>query len=101
MTNAKPAPITATTTLKLPNKLKSRVAKLAKKHGRTPHGFMIEAIEREIDRQERMEAFIREAQAADLTIERTGEVYEAADVHAWLGRLSGDGKAARPKPWRG
>ena len=101
MANAKPAPVTTTTTLKLPNKLKSRVAKLAKKHGRTPHGFRLEAIEREIDRQERMESFVREALAADLAIEQTGEIYRAADVHAWLGRLASDGKAARPKPWRG
>ena len=46
MANAKPA--TTTTTLKLPNKLKVRVTTLAKKRGRTPHGFMLEAIEREI-----------------------------------------------------
>ena len=101
MANTKRAPVTTTTTLKLPNKLKRRVATLAKKHGRTPHGFMLEAIEREIDRQERMESFIREALATDLTIERSGEVYAAADVHAWLRRLASDGKAARPKPWRG
>jgi predicted transcriptional regulator len=101
MAKTKPAPVTTTTTLKLPNKLKSRVAKLAKKRGRSPHGFMLEAIEREIDRQERMESFIREALAADLTIEKSGEVYAAADVHAWLGRLASDGKAVRPKPWCG
>ena len=101
MANAKSAPVTTTTTIKLPDKLKRRVATLAKKHGRTPHGFMLEAIEREIDRQERMESFVREALAADLAIEHTGERYGAADVHAWLGRLSRDAKAARPKPWRG
>jgi len=44
------APAATTTTLKLPNKLKVRVSKLAKKHGRTPHGLMVEAIEREIDK---------------------------------------------------
>ena len=99
MGNAKPA--ATTTTLKLPNKLKVRVSKLAKKRGRTPHGLILEAIEREIDRQERMESFVSEALAADLAIEQTGEIYRAADVHAWLTRLSRDGKAARPKPWRG
>ena len=100
MANAKPASAT-TTTLKLPSKLKARVTKLAKKHSRTPHGFMLEALEREVDRQERIESFISEALAADLAIEQTGEIYRAADVHVWLARLSRDGKAARPKPWRG
>lgn len=101
MANAKPAATATTTTLKLPNKLKVRVSKLAKKRGRTPHGLILEAIEREIDRQERMESFVSEALAADLAIEQTGEIYRAADVHTWLSRLSRDGKAARPKPWRG
>jgi len=38
--------------------------------------------------------------AADADIERTGEVYRAEDVHAWLARLARDPSAKRPKPWR-
>ena len=32
--------------------------------------------------------------------ERTGEVYRADDVHAWVERLARGQDAARPKPWR-
>ncbi|MGH7858028.1 MAG: CopG family ribbon-helix-helix protein [Candidatus Binatia bacterium] len=90
----------ATTTLKLPEKLRARVSRIAKKTGRTPHRLMLEAIERETAREERVEAFVKEALAADRAIENGGEVYGTRDVHAWLRRLA-RGSKARPKPWRG
>jgi predicted transcriptional regulator len=90
----------ATTTLKLPHELRVRVARVAKKTGRTPHRLMLEAIERETAREESMEAFVKEALAADRAIEETGEVYAAPDVHAWLRRLAGGKKGGRPRPWR-
>lgn len=90
----------STTTIKIPDRLKARIAKLARKSGRTPHGLMLEAIERETARQERMESFVREAMDADAAVDATGEVYAATDVHAWLGRLARDPKAPPPKPWR-
>ena len=90
----------ATTTLKLPEKLKARIARLAKARGRTAHSLMIEALEREVTREERMKAFVREALAAKADIEAGGAVYRAEDVHAWLERLARDRKAARPQPWR-
>lgn len=90
-----------TATLKLPRELKARIARVAKKSGRTPHAFMIEALERQTSREERMEDFVKEALAADRAIEAGDEVYAAADVHAWLGRLASGKKVARPKPWRG
>ena len=89
-----------TTTLKLPERLKTRIARVARKTGRTPHGFMVEALEREIAREERIEAFVKEALAADRAIEETGEVYAAEDVHAWISRLARGREGARPKPWR-
>jgi predicted transcriptional regulator len=89
-----------TTTLKLPHALRVRVTRVAKKTGRTPHRLMLEAIERETAREERLEAFVKEALAADRAIEETGEVYAARDVHAWLLRLASGRKASRPKRWR-
>jgi len=62
---------------------------------------MLEAIERETAREERVEAFVKEALAADRAIEETGEVFAAPDVHAWLTRLASGKNARRPKPWRG
>ena len=89
-----------TTTLKLPEKLKARITRLAKATGRSAHSLMVEALEREITREERMKAFVQEALAAKADIEQGGAVYRAEDVHAWLERLARDPKAARPQPWR-
>jgi predicted transcriptional regulator len=90
----------ATTTLKLPDKLKARIARLARETGRSAHSLMLEALEREVAREERMREFVREAMAADAGVEDGTAVYRAEDVHAWLERLARNPKAARPKPWR-
>jgi predicted transcriptional regulator len=92
--------MTTTTTLKLPEKLKTRIARLAKAKQRSAHSVMVEALEREVAREERMREFVREALAADAAIEAGAAVYRAEDVHAWLGRLAVNRKAARPRPWR-
>jgi predicted transcriptional regulator len=88
------------TTLKLPENLKTRIARLAKTTKRSPHSLMIEALEREISREERMQDFVREALTSDANIEAGGAVYRAEDVHDWLKRLAHDGKARRPRQWR-
>lgn len=90
----------ATTTIKLPPKLKARVAALAKKSGRSAHSLILEAIEHHAEREERMDAFVKEAVAAGIEIDRTDEVYRAEDVHSWLEQLTKGEKTAGPKPWR-
>jgi hypothetical protein len=47
-----------------------------------------------------MRSLVKEALAADADIEKTGEVYRAEDVHAWMNRLAVREAVARPKPWR-
>ncbi len=91
----------AATTLKIPQKLKARVLRLAKKSDRTPHSLMIEAIAREVEREERYRSFINEALAADRAIDRGAPVYAADDVHAWMKQLAAGKKVPRPKAWRG
>lgn len=90
----------SSTTLKLSRSLKTRIARVAKKSGQTSHAFMVDALERQTRREEKMEAFVSDALAADREIEEGGEVYAASDVHAWLGRLASGDSAPRPKPWR-
>ncbi len=92
--------MSSTTTLKLSPELSARVAKLAKQTGRTPHSLMVEAIEKEVQREVRMRAFIKEAERADRAMDRTGEAYAAEDVHRWLRSLATGKKTPRPKPWR-
>ena len=90
----------STTTLKLPEKLKARILRLAKQTGQSPHGLMLQALEREVSREERMREFVREAMASDAAVEAGGAVYRAEDVHAWMERLARSEKPPRPAPWR-
>jgi len=62
---------------------------------------MVDALERQIEREERMEEFVREARAAEAEVDSGGDVYAASDVHTWLDRLARGQRAPRPKPWRG
>jgi predicted transcriptional regulator len=89
-----------TTTIRLPPKLRARIHALARQSGRSAHSFILEAVERHADYEEQMRSLVKEALAADEEIERTGEVYRADDVHAWVERLARGQDAARPKPWR-
>jgi predicted transcriptional regulator len=89
----------ATTTIRLPPKLRARIHALAKQSGRSAHSVILEAVERHADYEEQMRDLVKEAIEADADIERTGEVYRADDVHAWMARLArGAGTAQRPKP---
>ena len=93
--------MSTTTTLKLPEKLKARIARIARETRRSAHSIMIEALEREVAREERVREFVREALDANQSIEKGAEVYLAEDVHAWMDRLARNPRAPRPKPWRG
>jgi predicted transcriptional regulator len=92
--------MTDTTSIKLPPKLKSRVATLSRRTGRSAHSFIVEAVERLAAHEEKMQSFVKEALAADADVERTGEVYKADAVHSWLQRMAKGRKATRPKRLR-
>ena len=90
----------ATTTIRLPPKLRARIHALARQSGRSAHSFILEAVERHADYEEQMRSLVKEAIEADAEIDRTSEVYRAEDVHAWVSRLARDTGAERPKPCR-
>jgi predicted transcriptional regulator len=92
--------MTVTTTLKLPDKLKARIARLAKQSGQTPHSLMVQALEREVAREERVREFVKAALASDAAAEAGAAVYRAEDVDAWMERLAKGEKPPRPAPWR-
>ncbi len=97
---ARSATMAATTTIRLPPKLRARLGSLAKQTGRSAHSLIVEAVERHTSYEEQMRSLVKEALAADSEIDKTGEVYRAEDVHAWMKRLATDESAPRPKPWR-
>ncbi len=90
----------ATTTIRLPPKLRARLGALAKQTGRSAHSIILQAVESHTAYEEQLRNLVKEAMVADLDMERTGEMYRAEDVHAWMTRLGAEGTAPRPKPWR-
>jgi predicted transcriptional regulator len=92
--------MSATTTIRLPPKLRARLGALAKQTGRSAHSLIVEAVERHAAYEEQLRSLVKEALAADAEIDKTGEVYRAEDVHAWMSRLAVNESAVRPRPWR-
>ena len=74
----------ATTTLKLPEPLKARIAPLAEAAGKSPHAWMIEALEERVAQSEAYAAFMAKALEADREMTDTGLGYAADDVHQYL-----------------
>ena len=86
------------TSLKLPKTLKSRITRLAKRAGESPHAFMLRLLEEQIEAAERFEQFVADARQADQRMQESGQGYAAADVHRYLeARITGH-KETRPKP---
>ena len=92
--------MSATTTIRLPPRLRARIQALARQSGRSAHSVILEAVERHADYEEQMRSLVKDALEADAEIERAGEVYRAKDVHAWMDRLARGQPSARPKSWR-
>ena len=92
--------MSSTTTLKLPAPLKARIGPLAEAAGKTPHAWMVDALEAQAALAEMREAFIAEAEAAAAATDAGGPLYAAEDVRAYiLGRAAGR-KPRKPKPMR-
>ena len=87
-----------TTTLKLPESLKKRIAPLAESAGKTPHAWMVEALETHAALAEKRKAFIADALAAEQEVERNGKVYAFEDVRRYMRELAQGRKVRRPKP---
>jgi len=90
--------MTTPTTIKLPDALKERIAPLADAAGKTPHAWMVEALERQADLAEAREAFIQDAEASAAEVDAGGALYAAEDVASYLfARATGKRSVARPK----
>ncbi len=91
-----------TTSLKLPDDLKTRVASAAKNRGITTHAFMLDAIREATTAAEQRAQFVAAAKAARNDTLHSGQGYAADEVHNYL-RAKASGAAARkPKArsWR-
>ena len=90
----------STTTLKLPEPLKARIAPLADAAGKTPHAWMVEALEAQAALAEMREAFSAAAEASAAEVDAGGPLYAAEDVHAYIVARASGKAARRPKPIR-
>ncbi len=87
----------ATTTLKLPEELKARIASAAEAAGKSPHAYMIEALAAHAALDERRRAFVASAHAAEQEVAEYGLVYDADEVFSYI-QAKLDGKPnKRPK----
>lgn len=90
--------MTATTTLKLPDDLKARIAAAAEQLGKTPHAFMVEALQMQTDLAERRREFVQAALLAEQEVAQYGLVYDADEVFSYLmDRVEGR-PTEQPKP---
>lgn len=92
----------AATSLKLPKALKTRITRLARRAGESPHAFMVRMLEEQVKAAERFDRFVEEARKADERMQASGLGYRADEVHAYLEAKVRGRKASRPKPaqWR-
>jgi predicted transcriptional regulator len=90
-------PVVATTSLKLDPNLKDRVQQLASARRRSAHWIMREAVEQYVSREEKREAFHRDALAAWNDYQATGLHATAEEADAWLAKLEAGEAAEAPE----
>ncbi len=87
-----------TTSLKLPDELKEKIADLTHGVAQTPHAYMVEAIAQKVARDEKRRSFFEDAKRALEHFQRTGIAYRGEDVHRYfLDKVAGK-KPRKPKP---
>jgi len=86
----------STTTIRLPDHLKARVAAAAKRAGTTTHGFILEAIAEKADDEERRSDFHEVAEKRYADIIASGKTIPWSEMRTYLeSRLAGK-KPRRP-----
>jgi len=88
----------ATTTLKLPEELKERIAFAAQASGKSPHAFMLEALEAQARLAEMRQSFIADAVASGADVDAGGALYAMEEVQAYIAARTSGKPAKRPKP---
>jgi predicted transcriptional regulator len=90
------------TSLKLPDELKRRIARLAASSGQTPHAFMVDALAREAERSELRQRFATEAAKSERESLSTGKAHSLAATFDYLAARVAGNKPRRPRArsWR-
>ena len=88
----------STTTIRLPQDLKERIARAAKRAGTTAHSFILEAIAEKAEQEERRAEFQDMAEQRYAGIVASGKAVAWKEMRRYLERRITGSKIARPKP---
>jgi len=92
--------IMSTTTIRIPDELKERVARAAERTGKSPHSFILEAISEKAEVEERQADFVATAEKRYDAIVASGATIPWADMRRYLERRAAGEAIARPKARR-
>jgi len=88
----------STTTIRLPQDLKERIARAAARAGTTAHSFILEAIAEKAEQEERRGEFQNTAERRYAKIVASGKTVPWNEMRRYLERRLTNKKVARPKP---
>ena len=88
----------STTTIRLPQDLKERVARAAERSGTTAHSFILEAIAEKAGQEELRSEFQATAEKRYVAIAASGKTVPWSEMRQYLERRLAGKKTARPKP---
>ena len=88
----------STTTIRLPQDLKKRIARAAKRAGSTAHGFILEAIAEKAEQEERQGEFQDTAERRYAGILASGKTVPWSEMRRYLERRLTGKNVSRPKP---
>jgi predicted transcriptional regulator len=89
--------MSATTSLKLPDALKSAIAKVAAFEGKTAHALMLDTLQAAMEDALARQQFYAEGEAAYQDSLRSNAVFGGADVKAYILNRAAGGKSGRPQ----
>ena len=86
--------------LRVPEQVKRRIARLARRRKTTPHALMVEAITEKVQAEETRAAFHAEALRRLKRMKKVGTGIPAGEVFEYLQRRAAGKPAARPRARR-
>jgi predicted transcriptional regulator len=95
-----PTMASTTTTIRLPERLRARVARAAKLAGATSHAFIVQAIAEKADREELRDDFERTAEERWAGIVTSGKTIPWSQMRRYLQTRVAGKSSPRPTPRR-
>ncbi|MCG5259250.1 ribbon-helix-helix protein, CopG family [Cupriavidus gilardii] len=88
----------STTTIRLSEEMKARIARAAERAGTTPHNFILQAISEKTAQEERRAEFHDEARKRLANIIATGKTIAWEDMRAYMEQRAAGKLPPRPLP---